>query len=99
MPEDVTGYHLRGALTIGTLADVLSQDLQRPVVDETGLEGPFSVELDFAPDLQPSDAGDVALASPLPAAMLNQLGIKMDAKRLPVKILVIDHIEKATSEN
>jgi uncharacterized protein (TIGR03435 family) len=99
MPKDDTGYHLQGTLSIGTLADVLSQNLQRPVVDETGLAGPFSVKLDFAPELQPLDAGDVALAQPLRDAMLSQLGIKMDAKRIPVKILVIDHIERTPSEN
>ncbi len=99
MPRDETGYHLRGTLTIGTLADVLSQNLQSPVVDETGLEGPFSVKLDFAPDLQSPDAGDVVVAQPLPAAMLGQLGIKMEAKKIPVRILVIDHIEKTPSEN
>ena len=98
MPKDETGYHLRGTLTAGTLADVLSQNLQRPVVDETGLEGPFSVKLDFAPDL-PSDAVEVAPAQPLRAAMLQQLGIKMDTRKLPVKILVIDHIERTPSGN
>jgi uncharacterized protein (TIGR03435 family) len=100
MPKDETGYHLRGTLSIGTLADVLSQNLQRPVVNETGLEGPYSVTLDFAPEeLQPLDAVDVALARPLRDAMLNQLGIKMDAKKIPVKILVIDHVERTPSGN
>ena len=99
MPKDETGYHLRGTLSVGTLADVLSQNLQRPVVNETGLEGSFSVKLDFAPDLQFSDAGDVSPAQPLPAAMLGQLGIKMEAKKIPVKILVVDHIEKTPGDN
>ena len=99
MPKDETGYHLRGTLSVRTLADVLSQNLQRPVVDETGLEGPFSITLDFAPDLQQSDAGDAVLAPALRAAMLNQLGIKMDTKKISAKILVIDHIERTPSEN
>ncbi len=99
MPRDEKGYHLLGTLSIGTLADVLSQNLQRPVVDETGLEGPFSVKLDFAPELESSDAGDVALAPRLPIAILSQLGIKMDAKTIPVRILVIDRVERTPSEN
>jgi uncharacterized protein (TIGR03435 family) len=31
--------------------------------------------------------------------MLNQLGIKMDTKKIPVKILVIDHIERTPTGN
>ncbi len=99
MPRDERGYHLRGTVSMGTLADVLSQNLQRPVVDDTGLEGPFSVSLDFAPDLPTSDTDTGALAPPLPAAMLNQLGLKMETKKNRVRILVIDHIERAPGEN
>jgi uncharacterized protein (TIGR03435 family) len=98
MPRDRSGVHLKGVLTVQTLADVLSQTLRRPVINQTGLEGPFAMSLDFAPDtLDVSDNDSPAL--PLPAAISKQLGLKLEPKKVPVKLIIIDHIDKLPDDN
>ena len=38
-------------------------------------------------------------AVPLPAAMQAQLGLKLDSKKGPVELIVVDHVEKTPTEN
>ena len=38
-------------------------------------------------------------ASPLPVALQEQLGLKLDSKKGPVDLIVIDHVEKTATEN
>jgi uncharacterized protein (TIGR03435 family) len=71
----------------------------RPFVDQTGLSGKFDLDLEFAmqkngpPDPQ-SDLGGPTAAG----AIKKQLGFKLVKQTGPVKVLVIDHVEKL-SEN
>ena len=64
----------------------------RFVIDKTGLTGPFDLELQWAPD-QPAGGAQTDGVS-LFAAMQEQLGLKLEAKRAPVEVLVIDSAER-----
>jgi uncharacterized protein (TIGR03435 family) len=70
----------------------------RFIIDKTGLTGPFDLDLQWAPD-QPG-AGPTAQPGAqldgvsLFAAMQEQLGLKLEAKRAPVEVLVIDSAER-----
>jgi uncharacterized protein (TIGR03435 family) len=85
---------LPGAKTPGwsmeTLADFLRLALPEPVVDRTGLEGEYRINLDFstAPDPAPDAAPDIR------SALRQQLGLQLDAVKVPIDYIVIDHIEK-----
>jgi len=86
------------------LAKVLSNQLGRSVEDQTALKGVFNFELEWEPD--PSSARpDVMPASGLGAgaslftAVQEQLGLKLQARKGPVEVLVIDHIESVPTEN
>jgi uncharacterized protein (TIGR03435 family) len=95
------------------LADMLSNQLGRPVVDETGLKGFYDFTLEYAPGasmgpLPPPppglDAGTPATASTPDAADLfsaiqAQIGLKLQQKKGPVDLLVIDRLEKVPTEN
>jgi len=81
-------------------AAYLSTQLDRPVVDETGLDGVFAVKLDFAPDsllARPEHRDD--LAPSLPDALLQQLGLKLESRRRQIQTVVIDQIEKVPTAN
>jgi len=77
--------------------------LDRPVVDQTGLPGKWDFLLKWTPDESqfggmgikvppPSDAPDAP--PPLFTAIQEQIGLKLDAGKAQVPVLVIDHAEK-----
>jgi len=61
----------------------------RSVVDQTGLTGVFDAELVWSD----SEAGPSLFT-----AIQEQLGLKLEAQRGPVDVLVIDHVERPTSD-
>jgi uncharacterized protein (TIGR03435 family) len=73
----------------------------RPVIDRTGLTGPFDIHLELqntVPSAAPPDGG-AATAPPdtsLVAAIGKQLGLRLDPGKGPHEFLVIDHVEKPT---
>jgi uncharacterized protein (TIGR03435 family) len=96
--------------TITDLADFLQGFvLDRPVVDQSGIEGRYDFTLNWTPDeTQFGDYRGVLVTSSndpnaetfpdLFTAMQQQLGLKLESTKAPVDILVIDHVEKP-SEN
>lgn len=71
--------------------------LGRPVVNKTGLDGVFDFDLDWTPGVSDPKSAD---AAPLIfVALQEQLGLKLEAQKGPVEVLVIDHVEKAPTEN
>jgi uncharacterized protein (TIGR03435 family) len=83
--------------SMAELADSLSNIAGRPVLDRTGLKGNFDFSLEYPFD--PDTPSATPFAGPsMFTAFQEQLGLKLDATRVPVEILVIDHVEKP-SEN
>ena len=92
---------LRGQ-TMGAFAHVLTRLLDRMVVDRTGLSGGFDADAQFDPkglpgmvqlrpeEQPPSDAGS------LDTMLKEQLGLKLESKRGPVRVLVVDEVERPT---
>jgi uncharacterized protein (TIGR03435 family) len=82
--------------TMKMMADFLSGPMGRPVRDETGLEGQYDFKFDLMqylpPNLAPGQEPDVA------GMVLNgleeQLGLKLEARKVPMEVLVIDHAER-----
>jgi len=71
----------------------------RFVIDKTGLTGPYDLDLQWTPD--PAAAGGPPQGPPGPgdgaslfAAIQEQLGLKLEAKRGPVEVLVLDSAER-----
>jgi uncharacterized protein (TIGR03435 family) len=96
--RDGNTMHLNGPMSMPQLAERLSKPAGRPVLDTTGLEGYFTIDLKFAPDdLDASKEG--VLAALLPKALEEQLGLKLVSTREPVKILLVDHADSAPVEN
>lgn len=76
------------------------EDLGRPIVDQSGLQGAFDFSLNWSPeqnrDSLVEDGPDNAQGPPLVEALKEQLGLKLKSTRVPIQILVIDHVEPPT---
>jgi uncharacterized protein (TIGR03435 family) len=90
----------RSGITMPALATGLQPIVERPVIDQTGLEGRFDVEYSYAP--QPPTPGAESVFGPdapaITVALEEQLGLKLESRRMNVPVLVIDSIERP-SEN
>ena len=81
--------------------------LDRPVVDQTSLTGRFDFKLNWTPDDSqfggmgakiPPPTDSATAPPPLYTAIVEQIGLKLEATKAPADVLVIDHVEKP-SEN
>jgi uncharacterized protein (TIGR03435 family) len=95
------GKYTATRVTMERLADFLARQLKSPVVDKTEIAGVFSFTLEFSrDDVQPgSDKQPDNSAPSIYTALQEQLGLRLVAQRLPVEIVVVDHIEKTPTEN
>jgi uncharacterized protein (TIGR03435 family) len=84
--------------TLQEFARALSNHLDRPVLDRTGLTGRFDFSMEFEAD--PPETGFVPkIGGPgLFAGLREQLGLRLQATRGPVDVLAIESIERP-SEN
>ena len=90
--------------TMGDFAGVMqSAVLDRPVVDQTGLTGRYDFTLRWTPDETqfagmgirvPPPTGDASAAPGLFTAIQEQLGLKFEATKAPVDVLVVDRAER-----
>jgi len=88
----------RSGITLPALATALQPSVDRPIVDQTGLSGRFDVEYSFAPQTPAAGADSpfVPEAPSLFVALEEQLGLKLESRRLPVPVLIIDSIDRPT---
>ena len=100
---------LTGSLvTAGMLANVLSNQLGRSVQDQTGLKGVFDFSLEWEPDTDAPSTNVDAVSEPSASAragpsiftaIQEQLGFKLERRKGPVEVIVIDHVENVPTGN
>jgi uncharacterized protein (TIGR03435 family) len=84
--------------TMRELGDMLSGPLQTPVVDKTGLTGKYDFAIDFTNYLPEDKTVRPNVGSVMMAALQGELGLKLEAEKAMVEVMVVDHVEKP-SEN
>jgi uncharacterized protein (TIGR03435 family) len=94
---------------VSQLIEGLSQILRAPVIDETGLKGKYDVTINIAkyiPDLeaarQAAGGAGGAPMDPIPIIMngiQEELGLKLESKKVPLDLLIVDRAEKVPTEN
>ena len=107
-PEDSPSGARRsnGCGSLSLVASMASWTLGAPVVDKTGVSGLFDVFIYYSPEGL-RQLGGTVLASPdrplpdpslpsYPAALQEQLGLKLESTRGPVDVLVIDSVQQPT---
>jgi uncharacterized protein (TIGR03435 family) len=89
--------------TIDDLARFLAHELHEAVIDRTGLTGLFHYALDInayvTEEMRKSDGPPMEANAIITAALQEQLGLKVEARKAPVPMVVIDRLEKSPSEN
>jgi uncharacterized protein (TIGR03435 family) len=87
-------------LSVALAGPASSPNIDRPVEDRTGLSGTIDFTLEFAPlqlaSSSPQPGADASEPPSLSTALLEQLGLKLEPRRGPVDVLVIDHVEEPT---
>ena len=78
---------------ISRLADQLSAQLQRVVVDKTALAGNYNFELKWSPDDAGPPSPDVAAPPDIFTALEEQLGLKLQPGKEELDTFIIDHVE------
>jgi uncharacterized protein (TIGR03435 family) len=80
------------------LCHFLSTRMRQPIVDETGLLGFYDFTLMYLEDLPPDYVPRPGVVLPdyphIYEAVKTQLGLKLESQKVPVEVLVIDHVEK-----
>jgi uncharacterized protein (TIGR03435 family) len=87
-------------MSMSQLADSLSRAVNLPVLNMTGIKGVYAIELKWASD----DGGrrrdgDNANGPSIFTAVQEQLGLKLEQRKGPMEIIVVDHAEKVPIEN
>jgi len=67
--------------------------LGRPVVDRTGLRGLYRIRLVFSGEKDPKTSG-IRLKIDYPSALIQQLGLRLEATTAAMDVLVIDNAER-----
>jgi uncharacterized protein (TIGR03435 family) len=108
------GLHIETAkMPMDALAQVLASYLRAPVIDMTGLEGKYQVTLDFsladttgvARAMEASAPGGDATgmaSDPQGTSMFSavqRLGLRLERRKAPVALLVVDRLERVPTEN
>lgn len=81
-------------------ANILSDILGETVVDESGLDESFDFVLEFTPDRVGQGVRDGRELGPSPdgpslfTALQEQLGLKLERRKAPIEVLVVEHIEE-----
>jgi len=83
-------------ISMGRLAQRFTGTLGRPMLDRTGLNGSFDVDLTFTPDNPSVDSADAPNAPSLLTAIREQLGLRLESTRTSVDVLVIDRVQPPT---
>lgn len=86
-----SGLRIRNG-TIQQMGDIISETLERPVVDRTGLKGRFDIDVEaqldlerFGPNDRPAGSGPAIFT-----ALSEQLGLKLESAKELVDTLVVD---------
>jgi uncharacterized protein (TIGR03435 family) len=87
------------AVPMADVADYLARRLGSTVIDGTGAAGAYTFELHWNSDdqLGGGDAGAGEFAAIQEA--ISTLGLRLQAQKVPVEVVVVDHVERVPTEN
>jgi uncharacterized protein (TIGR03435 family) len=95
--------YIRGQkATLKDIVGMLKDAVDRPIVDQTGLSDKYDFTVSWTPEKKAPGVDPLVAAdtdATVFTAMEKFFGLKLEPKKLPIEVLVIDHVEKVPSEN
>jgi uncharacterized protein (TIGR03435 family) len=79
--------------TVGQFATVLSMSIEKPVLDETHVDGLFEIATEF------SKLGPNETDAPTVFEAMKRLGLRLDKAQVPVETIIVDHANFTPTEN
>jgi uncharacterized protein (TIGR03435 family) len=92
------GWVLFGSGTMADLAQSLTTAAGKPVVDRTGVPGRYFYDLQYTP-LSAPPTDNPAAPPDIFTAVHAQLGLRLEKRKQPIEVLVIDSVRRAPDEN
>jgi uncharacterized protein (TIGR03435 family) len=83
---------------VSQLVDLLGNLLRAPIVDETGLKGKYDIVIKIDKYI-PDPATPVDILSTVLTAIQQELGLKLDQRKMALDLVVVDRAEKVPAEN
>jgi uncharacterized protein (TIGR03435 family) len=81
-------------MPIATLTSLMAPSVERVIVDATGLTGNWDLDLAFVNQVQDANGDGPSLFT----ALEEQLGLKLEAGRAQVDVVVVDHLERPSED-
>jgi uncharacterized protein (TIGR03435 family) len=86
-------------MSMEVLTTILSRFLRQPILDRTGLDARYALDLTWAPEQHSTEAADPTAGPSIYAAVQEQLGLKLEARKSPVPVIVVDSAERVPIGN
>jgi uncharacterized protein (TIGR03435 family) len=90
--SDEAGKVTGQGVSTASFTQWLTRQVGRPVLDKTGLTGKYDLTLSWTKDQ--GEGSDDPAGPSIFDAVQQQLGLKLESGKGPVKVIVIDHAEK-----
>jgi uncharacterized protein (TIGR03435 family) len=89
------------SMPLSRLTDIVSSALKVPVRDGTGLAGFYDFKLDLRPYITPLPPGAPPRdpADLIMPALRDELGLKLESRRITLDVLIVDQVEKTPTAN
>jgi uncharacterized protein (TIGR03435 family) len=86
---------------VSQLTDLLYNVLRMPVVDETGLTKKYDLNINVAKyaAMAQGDGGALDPIGLIQTALQEELGLKLESRKVALDMLIVDHAEKSATEN
>jgi uncharacterized protein (TIGR03435 family) len=93
------GRYAANAVSMREFAGDLSRLMDAPVVDQTALPDVYEVNLRWESERDPATGSARRNNPELLRLIQRQLGLKLEKRKLPIEVLVIDRVSKTPTEN
>ena len=86
---------------------IVSRFTARPVVDRTGIQGLYELDLTFAPEVDAPVQGGVGpdgkpveiIPAPALSDAVQKYGLRLEKRREPIEVIEVVHLEKTPTDN